>query len=136
MPLSIPPRTEQKKGPLPSACPATRDTVSALPGACSFRKHLQQVCRVTSWTAFQLLSIPSPVPGGSQPRRFLRSSLSAPSPSSPHSRVTAATTSCLLKRRSVCSSWRRPSAPWTLTADCPLTSLSKPQLPEVPGHCP
>lgn len=53
-------------------------------------------------------------------------------------RVTAATTSCPLKRRSVCSSWRRPLAHWTLrlTVDCPLTSLNKPQLPKVPTHCP
>lgn len=57
--------------------------------------------------------------------------------STPHSRVTAATTSCPQKRRSVCSSWRRPSAHWTLrlTADCPLTSLNRTQLPAAPEPC-
>lgn len=60
--------------------------------------------------------------------------LTIPSPS----RVTTATTSCLLKRRSVCSSWRRPLAPWRprLTVDCPQTSQSQPPALRASEHHP
>lgn len=60
--------------------------------------------------------------------------LTIPSPS----RLTPATTSCLLKRRSVCSSWRRPLAPWRprLTVDCPQTSQSQPPVLGASEHHP
>ena len=108
------------------------------PGACGFRKQLQQVCRVAWWAGVRFFGIPSPRQGGSwAPPVSGELPVTAPPPS-PHSRVTAATTSCPLKRRSVCSSWRKPLVPWTprLTAGCPPKSLSKPQLPRVPEHCP
>lgn len=62
------------------------------------------------------------------------SHLTIPSPR----RVTTATTSCLPKRRSVCSSWRRPLAPWRLrlTVDSPRTSQSQPPVLEVSEHYP
>lgn len=90
------------------------------------------------WAGVRFFGIPSPRQGGSwAPPVSGELPVTAPPPS-PHSRVTAATTSCPLKRRSVCSSWRKPLVPWTprLTAGCPPKSLSKPQLPRVPEHCP
>lgn len=76
--LSIPPRSEQKKGHLPSACPAgcywdSSPTVSALLGARSFRKQLQQVCRAAWWRGFQLFSNPSQCRVVLGPRQFLGS---------------------------------------------------------------
>lgn len=58
--------------------------------------------------------------------------LTIPSPS----RVTTATTFCLLKRRSVCSSWRRPLAPWRprLTVGCPQRSQSQPPALRASEH--
>lgn len=99
------------------------------------------VCGEASWKGFQLFSIPSGrrvVLGPTSFRGAPSHSPSSSRSSTPHSRATAATTSCPLKRKSVCSSWRRPSAHWTLrlTAGCPRTSLSKTQLPEPPERRP
>lgn len=116
----MPLRTRQKEGHLPSACPAFR--LGA--GGTTAQQPLPSMLELQG---------PSPGTGWSSATSVCR----APSPSSPHSRVTAATTSCLLRRRSACSSWRRPLAHWTLRliADCPQLSLSVSQRPEVPEHC-
>lgn len=139
-------RTKQKKAPLPSACPATRSgccrgpslAISVLPGAFNCRKQLQWVCSHTSHQREDPAPQPSfPTAGWFWgPTSFSRESSFSQLPL-PFCRVTVATTFYLRKRKSVCFSWRRPLAHWTLraTADSPLRSLSQPQLPELSKHC-